>query len=366
MKIDTSSVNLAAKSEYTEVNVNASSLQVWGSRNGNNTNVRVEQDNETERDTPAAVLELTEKGAKLLEDAQQKAFSSMRMNRTPNIGTALAGLDEGAQIKIDMLLKLIERLTGKKLRIRVPSMEWSGSADPAAANGLGTGGQQGWGLSYQSVFYHSEQESMEFSAVGNVTTADGRSIQFDMTVGMSREFIQQSSMRIEMGDARLVDPLVINYASNSATLTDEKFRFDIDNDGTEDQVSRLGAGSGFLALDLDQDGKINNGGELFGTQSGNGFEDLAAYDGDGNGWIDENDAIFHKLRIWSVDSQGNSSLYSLGEKGVGAIYLGNVSSQYTLKGAGVDNPTNGVIQRSGVFLHESGAAGSIQHVDFAI
>ena len=41
------------------------------------------------------------------------------------------------------------------------------------------------------------------------------------------------------------------------------------------------------ALDINEDGKINDGKELFGTASGNGFGDLAAYDQDNNGWIDE-------------------------------------------------------------------------------
>ncbi len=40
--------------------------------------------------------------------------------------------------------------------------------------------------------------------------------------------------------------------------------------------------------------KINDGSELFGTSSGDGFKDLATYDEDENGWIDENDSIFSK------------------------------------------------------------------------
>jgi hypothetical protein len=35
-----------------------------------------------------------------------------------------------------------------------------------------------------------------------------------------------------------------------------------------------------------------NGAELFGARSGDGFAELAALDGDGNGWIDEGDAAW--------------------------------------------------------------------------
>ena len=41
-------------------------------------------------------------------------------------------------------------------------------------------------------------------------------------------------------------------------------------------------GSGYLALDKNGDGTINDGSELFGTRNGDGFADLAQYDEDGN------------------------------------------------------------------------------------
>jgi len=147
-------------------------------------------------------------------------------------------------------------------------------------------------------------------------------------------------------------------------LTDSKFSFDIDCDGSPDQISRLCAGSGFLSLDLNNDGKINDGSELFGAQSGNGFTDLSLYDSDNNGWIDENDAVFDKLRIWSQDEYGNDILFALGQKGIGAICLGSAGTSFSLRGEG--NKENGVIQRTGIFLNENGSAGTIQHVDLVV
>lgn len=97
---------------------------------------------------------------------------------------------------------------------------------------------------------------------------------------------------------------------------DQTFFFDIDCDGVEDEISKLISGSGFLALDQNGDGIINDGSELFGTQSGNGFADLAKFDSDGNGFIDENDEIFDRLKIWCMDENGQPHLYSLKEKGV--------------------------------------------------
>ena len=161
----------------------------------------------------------------------------------------------------------------------------------------------------------------------------------------------------------LTDPLVINMDSDITSVSDQKFLFDIDADGKEDYVSFAGEGSGFLAIDKNNDGKINDGSELFGTKSGDGFKDLAAYDTDKNGWIDENDAVFNELKVWTKDKDGNDKLLDLKEADVGAIYLGNVDTEFSYKN--LDGATDGVLRKTGIYLKESsGAAGTVAHVYF--
>ena len=192
-------------------------------------------------------------------------------------------------------------------------------------------------------YYFEESESTSFTTKGTVKTEDGREIDFEQLT--------------------LCDPLVINLEGNVAQVSDQTFFFDIDCDGVEDEISKLISGSGFLALDQNGDGIINDGSELFGTQSGNGFADLAKFDSDGNGFIDENDEIFDRLKIWCMDENGQPHLYSLKEKGVGAIGLAHTGTQYSLTNE--NNETNAVIRSTGFFLFEDGNAGSIQHVDLA-
>ncbi len=208
----------------------------------------------------------------------------------------------------------------------------------------------------------SVESGLQFSTKAQVKTADGRTIDIDMEINMSQSFYAKvsSESRHEM---KLVDPLVVNFDGPSAALTERKFAFDLDADGTTDQISQLGKGSGFLALDKNNDGTINDGTELFGTASGDGFADLAAFDQDQNGWIDESDSIFDKLRIWTHEEDGTSKLVGLGEKGIGAIFLGSVKGNYEL--GNVENP-DGMIRRTGIFLSENGKAGTVQHVDLAI
>lgn len=218
-------------------------------------------------------------------------------------------------------------------------------------------------LNYSQETIHVESENTTFSTVGKVRTADGREISFNVNVGMSRSFESRFSENLQLASFKLCDPLVINLDSDVADVSDQTFYFDLDADGEMDEVSQLGKGSGYLALDKNGDGVINDGNELFGTTSGNGFADLAKYDEDGNGWIDENDAIWDKLKIWCKDENGKDVLYRLADKGVGAICLQNTSTDFTLQGQG--GRTQGVVRNTGVFLYENGLAGTIQHVDMA-
>ena len=208
-----------------------------------------------------------------------------------------------------------------------------------------------------------ESENTSFSTVGTVRTADGREINFNVNVGMSREFQEYFYEDLQLASFDFCDPLVINLDTDVAEFSDQTFYFDIDGDGELDEVSQLGKGSGYLALDKNGDGVINDGSELFGTASGNGFADLAKYDEDGNGWIDENDAVWSQLKIWCKDEDGNDVLYKLSDKGVGAICLQNVSTDFTLQGQ--TGQTQGAIRNTGVFLYENGNVGTVQHVDVA-
>lgn len=398
MKIESSTVVMASQSSYKESTKTVESLRIWGP-----------QSDSTTKTNPSS------KGMDTFELSEQA--KNLQLNTYTPASTA-ASVDEASslpskdEMQLTLLEKMIQALTGKKIKfvrpkqidLQNPQMDkaiknayatknpqqtaaW-GKAQALTSDPNLTSGQQilssgnvtlnsatgripafqrssGSGFEYNQSVTHYEAESTSFQAQASVTTTDGREINIDLQLNLSREFMSQSNLSIQGGDQPAqVDPLVINYDAGSASVTDEKYAFDIDANGTLDQISFVGPGSGFLALDSNNDGKINDGNELFGPQSGNGFNDLAKYDADGNNWIDENDAIYDKLQIWSKDSEGKDVLMALGQKGVGAIYLGNVSTSFALKGE--NNQTNGQLQRTGIYLNEDGSAGTIQHIDLTI
>lgn len=217
-------------------------------------------------------------------------------------------------------------------------------------------------VSFTNESYYEETENVLYKSQGKVTTADGREITFNLDLGMSRSFQEYYKEEYSITELQKVcDPLVINFEGNVANLSDQKFFFDIDADGEEDEISSLASGSGYLALDQNNDGEINDGSELFGPQSGDGFADLAKYDEDGNGWIDEGDSVWKKLKIWCRNEEGENELYTLAEKGVGAICLQKAATEFALKDA--KNNDKGFIRSTGIFLYENGDVGSVQHLD---
>lgn len=221
-----------------------------------------------------------------------------------------------------------------------------------------------WNQITDTSYHYEEMECTSFASTGTAITADGREITFNVSFTMSRAFKEEyQTSAFTQYEQVLTDPLVINLDSNPTTVSDQTFFFDIDCDGKEDELSSLSEGNGFLAYDKNNDGIINDGNELFGTKSGNGFYDLSQYDKDQNGWIDEADDIFRHLKVWTKDKDGNDRLISLKEADVGAIYLGSTSTQFSLKDQ--HNNLNALIRSSGIFLKENGQSGCISQIDLA-
>lgn len=208
-----------------------------------------------------------------------------------------------------------------------------------------------------------EHERTDFASTGKVQTADGRTLDFTLELGMCRDYsCERKTVTVEK--AVLRDPLVINFDGKAAELSGKCFAFDLDCDGTSESIAALASGSAYLAFDANDDGRINDGSELFGTKSGNGFADLARFDLDGNRWIDENDDVFARLRIWAPDGEGQDALSTLAQRSVGALYLDSVETPFSLTDS--ENRLLAQVRASGVYLREDGGVGTLQQVDLAV
>ncbi|MDR3087626.1 MAG: VCBS repeat-containing protein [Azoarcus sp.] len=288
------------------------------------------------RDAAGSPVQISEAARQSLQMEQSRSASEV--NRQTNNDP-----------KLNLLRMAIEMLTGEKIELSDVEIR-----DPKDAGG---------GTIYRRDSSYTETEMSDFSAQGSVRTADGREINFQLSMSMFRAYHSEEHVEVRTGVA-LKDPLVLNFQGNAAELSDMTFRFDLDTDGHEDNMRALKPGSGFLVFDRNGDGRVNDGRELFGATTGDGFGELALLDDDGNGWIDENDSAWKSLYVWTKGANGQDSLRSLKEANVGAIALTYANTPFSLKDA--NNDLLGQIRSTGVFLKENGGVGTVQKIDIAV
>lgn len=245
---------------------------------------------------------------------------------------------------------ILEALTGKKAETPFFRPE----PVPEFPKDILSGGQGSAFRIEEVVHTRTSQESL-FMAQGEVVTADGRTLTFSVMQMQSRK--EESFMA---RDVNLVDPLVISM-DGPVTMGNARFTFDLTGNGQEESLGMPSRGAGFLFLDGNGNGRVDNGKELFGTQSGDGFADLAAYDSDGNGWIDSGDPVFSKLRIWHPEDGTAGAGRSLAEMGIGAIGLARVATPMDVGGE-----KGGRIQSTGLVLSETGKVGRVHHLDLKV
>jgi hypothetical protein len=135
-------------------------------------------------------------------------------------------------------------------------------------------------------------------------------------------------------------PLIVDVEGTGIQLTDVRsgVEFNFTGNGARRMAWTRGrVRSGFIVLDRNRDGVINDGRELFGTltaqppsDSPNGFAALGVFDesaqgGNRDSWVDRKDQIFSQLRIWIDDNHDGLSapneLETLNQAGIKRIAL---------------------------------------------
>ena len=252
-----------------------------------------------------------------IASATATAQTSQSAPQATAIDDAFAAAENDPVVRL--IKFMIEMLTGKT--IQSFSAKDLATALPTAPPPQGQ--SAGFGSEYDGHTLHQEFEQTRVSGEGIIKTQDGREIRFKLDLSMTRDTRIETSTRIRAGDAQRQDPLVLNFDGTAAQLSDQSIAFDLGGQGHK--LGILKGGSGYLAIDRNGNGKIDSGSELFGPATNSGFAELSALDSDGNGWIDENDAAFNALRVWTPDAKGGGKLDTLQQRQVGAIAVGQES-----------------------------------------
>ncbi len=370
MIIDSAQIQLSSNRTYSKEHSKSESLRVWGGRQQ-----PVEQRGEG---NPRGNGGLNIESLTAMVDSVEIGLQSMASAATSDVlADSMGEVDEddvAVGSELHLFKMILEKVLHQKVDIKKvdalgaeggPQVPVAGERSRGGGRPQGPARQGGFGLAYDYHESYHEEEATSFAAEGVVRTKDGKEINFQLALDMNREYHREDSVSIRLGqEQEKVDPLVINFDGDTVALTDAKFEFDLDSDGDQESISFLKSNSGFLAFDRNGDGVINNGSELFGPSSGNGFAELAAYDQDGNNFIDEGDEIYNKLSVYNKNAEGEDQLTSLRDTGVGAIYLNNVSTEFSLNDT--NNEQDGQVRTSSIYLEEDGGVGTVQQVDLSV
>ena len=164
------------------------------------------------------------------------------------------------------------------------------------------------------------------------------------------------SIPSDMGGASYIpSPIILDLDGDGVETTKQGTGtyFDHDANGFAESTGWVGKDDGLLVRDLDGNGVIDTGRELFGSETllangskaANGFAALAELDSNHDGKIDSSDAAFSTLQIWQdTNSDGYSNeteLKTLAQAGIASINLNYTSTAYTIANPGFGNTNIG-------------------------
>ncbi|MFO6466238.1 calcium-binding protein [Jannaschia sp. KMU-145] len=164
---------------------------------------------------------------------------------------------------------------------------------------------------------------------------------FEGDIRLSSEVISALSWLLSLLKDPPVSPLVLDLDGDGIELTAVEGAtafFDMDVNGFAEATGWVASDDGLLALDLDGDGRIDDGSELFGDQTGHthGFLALAEHDANDDGVIDAADAVFADLVIWQdLNADGISQaveMRGLAEIGITSISVQAATTSYWVEG----------------------------------
>lgn len=166
-------------------------------------------------------------------------------------------------------------------------------------------------------------------------------------------------------------PLVVDLDGDGVetTTSENGTHFDHDNNGFAEKTSWVGKDDGLLVRDINGNGQIDDGTELFGNNSvlsngqkaANGFEALKDLDSNNDGVFNSSDTAWNQVNVWKDSNQNGKvdegELLTLEQAGIENIDLNYQNSN------AVD--TNGnTVGQIGSFDKENGTQGNISDIWF--
>jgi len=177
-----------------------------------------------------------------------------------------------------------------------------------------------------------QTQQLNFSMQGDFII-DNQAVNLNYQLQLNSQYSTAST--VNMSAAALKDPLVIQYGAQSIGKIIGYQALDINNDKQQDNLPIFSGDVGYLVYDKNNDQQVNNGSELFGPTSNNGFAELAMLDSNQNGYFDQQDDKYQQVYIWQpkhMNSAEEQNLVTLSQAGIKAISLNAIDTQFNFRG----------------------------------
>ncbi|WP_108811931.1 putative Ig domain-containing protein [Sphingorhabdus sp. Alg231-15] len=182
--------------------------------------------------------------------------------------------------------------------------------------------------------------------------------------GVTQALDGASVLNFKNRDIGMLSPIVLDLDGDGIELRKykkSKARFDMDGDGSRDNVGWTGKGDGFLVIDRNNNGLIDNGTELsFLTEAPGAKSDLqalSALDSNGDGIVSSLDVRFRELKVW-VDRNDNGltdagELATLDHHGIASVSLDRRATNERVKVG------NNILLATSSFTRTDGTTGAV-------
>jgi len=280
------------------------------------------------------------------------------------------------EIKLQLMVLVLEHFLGRSLDINDLSFHNNSDNDVDSIDSIfkpfstidaelinidGRSFEQGDMLSVEQ--WQSHEQHLNYQIQGQFNINDqmlSLNYNFDLTSQRT------SYSRIEMTAAALKDPLLVQFGSQALGDIKSEKVFDINQDNTLDELPIFSGDIGYLVFDQNGNQQADNGSELFGPTTGQGFMELAQLDSNKNGFIDAEDQAFEQLYIWqpNEDSSQAEQWMSLKEAKIQAISLSAINTPFNFYDQ--SGQIQAQLRQSSFSISDEGVARGVHQVDVRI
>jgi hypothetical protein len=211
--------------------------------------------------------------------------------------------------------------------------------------------------------WQSHEQHLDYQMQGQFNIND-KELSLNYNLSLSSKRTDYS--KVEISAAALKDPLLVQFGAQGLGNIIGQSSFAINQDNILDNLPIFSGDVGYLVYDKNNNQQADDGSELFGPKTGQGFAELAQLDSNKNGFIDVEDQQFEHLYLWQPSGENSQTeqWLSLKEAKIQAISLSAINTPFDFYDQ--QGEIQAQLRQSSFAISESGLGRGVHQVDVRI